>query len=310
MADGQCSGCALPTKRFASSGNYAKWCSKACRIREREKSPERRARARFRTRKRGRWVASGVCEGCGEAFEKVVAYGKNIAARNGVFCSKDCAWKAVVRKRAADALSQQEARDVLRKRIKAERAVLRSWSARSIRKCLACGEHFTKATGVGISCSKACAQRAWADIAGRNQAERECKECGILFCAVYPYRSRECCSEHCDRTRARRMLRPYRLKAKALRRSRKRHAHAERIDPIVVFERDGWKCQNCGCDAPKRLRGSYDPNAPELDHRTPLARGGAHTMDNVQLLCRTCNGLKGDMLPQQFVAWQRGEIAA
>ena len=289
MADGQCSGCALPTKRFASSGSYAKWCSKACRSREREKLPTRRSRLR----KRGTWIASGVCEGCGAAFQKVVAYGKNSTSRNGVFCSKDCAWKAFALKRAADAITQREARDALQKRIRDERVVLLSWSARSIRKCLACGEHFTNARGVGPHCSSACARRTSLDIAGRHHAERECKQCGIAFCAVYPHRSRECCSEDCDRARKRRMRRPYKSKEKALRRARERHIQAERIDPIAVFERDGWRCQLCGVPTPRLLRGTYEDCAPELDHRIPLALGGPHTHDNVQCACRACNGRKG-----------------
>lgn len=59
-----------------------------------------------------------------------------------------------------------------------------------------------------------------------------------------------------------------------------------------VFARDRYRCQLCGCPTPKRLRGTYKPNAPELDHITPLAAGGGHTWDNVQCACRKCNGAK------------------
>lgn len=62
----------------------------------------------------------------------------------------------------------------------------------------------------------------------------------------------------------------------------------------------------CGCGTPKRLRGSYEPSAPELDHVVPLAMGGTHTWGNVKCSCRRCNGAKG-----ATARWQLGlEIAA
>ena len=64
------------------------------------------------------------------------------------------------------------------------------------------------------------------------------------------------------------------------------------VEPLVVFDRDGWRCQICGKATPKERRGSHYPNAPELDHRIPLSRGGSHTYDNVQCSCRRCNGLE------------------
>jgi 5-methylcytosine-specific restriction endonuclease McrA len=36
------------------------------------------------------------------------------------------------------------------------------------------------------------------------------------------------------------------------------------------------------------------PTAPTVDHIIPLARGGSHTWDNVQLAHHLCNSLKGD----------------
>lgn len=64
------------------------------------------------------------------------------------------------------------------------------------------------------------------------------------------------------------------------------------IKPEQVFERDGWRCQLCGCKTPKRLRGKNKLTSPELDHIIPFAAGGGHTWDNVQCACRRCNGKK------------------
>lgn len=81
--------------------------------------------------------------------------------------------------------------------------------------------------------------------------------------------------------------------AKARRRALERSPHAERFDPFEIFERDGWRCHLCRCSTPKRLRGSCDPRAPELDHIIPLALDGRHTRANTACCCRKCNGEKG-----------------
>jgi len=80
---------------------------------------------------------------------------------------------------------------------------------------------------------------------------------------------------------------------KARRRAIERGLHADQIDPIKVFERDGWRCHLCGCKTPRHLRGTCEPNAPEMDHVIPLAAGGTHTWGNVKCSCRRCNGSKG-----------------
>jgi HNH endonuclease len=67
----------------------------------------------------------------------------------------------------------------------------------------------------------------------------------------------------------------------------------EPINPLKVFDRDKWRCQMCLIKTPRKMRGTMNPNAPELDHRIPMAMGGAHLWDNVQCACRACNQLKG-----------------
>lgn len=50
--------------------------------------------------------------------------------------------------------------------------------------------------------------------------------------------------------------------------------------------RDGHTCQNCG-------RGVTRPEA-HTDHKVPRAMGGSDTLENLQILCSTCNLAKGN----------------
>jgi 5-methylcytosine-specific restriction endonuclease McrA len=70
-------------------------------------------------------------------------------------------------------------------------------------------------------------------------------------------------------------------------------AKIERVDPFVVFERDGWRCQLCFDPTPKEKRGTHEDDAPELDHVVALADGGSHSYVNTQCACRRCNIEKG-----------------
>ena len=62
------------------------------------------------------------------------------------------------------------------------------------------------------------------------------------------------------------------------------------IKPSLRFEilkRDDYRCQMCGVTA-------KDGAALEIDHITPVAKGGTNDADNLQVLCRECNAGKSD----------------
>lgn len=66
----------------------------------------------------------------------------------------------------------------------------------------------------------------------------------------------------------------------------------ERVDRDAVFERDGWVCQLCHTPVDRDL--VYpDPMSKSLDHKIPLAVGGGHVENNVQLAHLRCNLAKG-----------------
>lgn len=89
---------------------------------------------------------------------------------------------------------------------------------------------------------------------------------------------------------------------KAKRRARIRGLPFESIDPLKIFERDKWICHICKKKTPKKLRGTFDDKAPELDHIVTLADGGSHTYSNVACSCRKCNQKKGSIsLGQPFL---------
>lgn len=73
-------------------------------------------------------------------------------------------------------------------------------------------------------------------------------------------------------------------------------ATVERLDPLAVYERDGWICQICKT-AVERERAWPDMWCATLDHRIPLTAGGEHTLLNVQLAHWICNLHKGDYFP-------------
>lgn len=117
-----------------------------------------------------------------------------------------------------------------------------------------------------------------------------CSHCGTsILVRMGPGTPRRCC-DGCIASRKR----AERQAAKARRRSIERSSVAEKIDPIEVFRRDGWKCHICGKDTPMSLRGSFEEMAPELDHIVPISKGGAHTWSNVACACRRCNGIKSN----------------
>ena len=143
----------------------------------------------------------------------------------------------------------------------------------------------------GQYCSVRCSTRARRG----NPAVSECVACGRPFHAVS---KRLTCSPACQYQQARSMaILRYRtnptVRDRALDHSdrRKRIKNATRIEPIAryeVFEADGWLCQLCGEFVDRGHQWPH-PLSPSLDHIIPLARGGTHTLDNVQCSHLRCN---------------------
>ncbi len=72
------------------------------------------------------------------------------------------------------------------------------------------------------------------------------------------------------------------------RRARLRRVKIGVVNRAEVFARSGGRCAYC--------REPITPKSWHLDHVIPLARGGAHAMDNVVASCPPCNQRKSDSL--------------
>jgi 5-methylcytosine-specific restriction endonuclease McrA len=67
----------------------------------------------------------------------------------------------------------------------------------------------------------------------------------------------------------------------------------EIVEPLEIFERDSWSCQICHRPVNPKSIDPYDPQRVTLDHRMPIALGGAHSKSNLQTAHLSCNSRKG-----------------
>ena len=209
-----------------------------------------------------------VCQHCGKVVTRKLKPSRKDA---GKYCSRECAFQVA---------------GVL----KVERKALRD-IARNIRKL-----NKINATKLRNNLKR----QAYIDSA----KQCICKSCGISFEKFShlggPKKYCEVCKEKISVEKERK----YRRVFKSKRRAKIRNTKTENIDPFDIFDSFGWKCYLCGTSTPKARRGTYEPNAPELDHIIPLAKGGTHTKDNLACCCRDCNHKKSDQIPQGIVGVQ------
>lgn len=79
------------------------------------------------------------------------------------------------------------------------------------------------------------------------------------------------------------------------RRSAKDEAHLQRItgaDLRDLFEKQNHKCAYCGME--------LTPLILAIDHKVPKARGGSHTLENIQLVCHNCNISKFTLTDEEY----------
>lgn len=151
-------------------------------------------------------------------------------------------------------------------------------------KCRTCGTRFKGTTTSNVYCSDGCKPPAYIHAEPQHKC---CMDCGTL---VVGTAAKMRCSP-CSKERAKTLSKASGGKAanRSARKIKQRGVTVESVNPLVVLDRDKWTCQLCGVPTPKRLRGSYEDKAPEVDHIIPLSSGGEHSYKNVQCACRKCN---------------------
>ena len=74
-------------------------------------------------------------------------------------------------------------------------------------------------------------------------------------------------------------------------------------DRNEMFTAQNGKCANPYCSADLSVTGFH------ADHKMPVVMGGAHSPENRQLLCPTCNHRKGTLTNEAWLAQQK-ELSA
>lgn len=181
------------------------------------------------------------------------------------YCSRECSW-AEQKRNSAERIEKINT-DRLNKKIVIEQARLNRQASSKLHKCFCCGIEFDRS---------------------KRKFKHTCSD--------------ECQSvkEQTSKQKSRKSIRDRFGGGKYRHRARKFGVSYEPVNRLKVFERDGWRCQICHRPTPKKLCGSFDDRAPELDHIVPLSKGGEHSYRNVQCACRKCNGAKSDSVYGQL----------
>lgn len=215
---------------------------------------------------------ASTCPHCEVGFRQCAG---NKKQRDAGYKQKYCSRKCLSASSVARSEALKEERKAAQKEAK-ERQL-------QPRKCVACGSQFAPRSARAEKCAPCRVVRV-------PKTTRPCEDCGDLVTGNAATRRCKPCARKASRQAH-----------KAKHGSTKKHRQRARrfgveyqpVNPIEVFERDGWTCHICGKRTPKARRGSYRSNAPELDHIVPMSLGGSHTKGNLACACRACNGAKG-----------------
>ena len=136
-----------------------------------------------------------------------------------------------------------------------------------------------------------------------DNASKVCRDCGRLLSLDKfsrngrkdGYRRPEC--RECQHKRSKEINPNYQMTAGAVA-ARKKHNLLPREVAAAKAKKlaaQGYEC--AFCSAKLQVSDSH------LDHQTPLARGGTHDMENLQVLCRRCNSEKHAKTNAEYVEW-------
>ncbi len=222
------------------------------------------------------------CSHCGDEFEPGNA--------SAMYCSKRC-------KHAAWVKNNPDRPSLLRNRSRIQAKP--KYSSVAFNKCNSCSKLFVSKRKMNYCCDACKPKPAYVS---QIKPSSICKHCGVEFVqSSTGGRPSEYCSDECRDAKNRIIKKLHHVARRKARGSDSHRKRARRFgckyEAVVtnkVLERDGYRCKLCGVKTPKRKRGTYDDDAPELDHIVPLSKGGEHSYLNTQCACRKCNIEKAD----------------
>ncbi len=240
---------------------------------------------------------TNTCEYCGVVYVNT----REHANEGNRFCTRECWfawWKEEGKKNKRKRKHEKE-------KGKAEKYT---------RTCEVCGKTYIDSRA--LTCSEECQRKrynekqkqsetyGWTEEKNQKNRERkgivlhvaECEECGKEF-EYYATKENKGYRKYCNKKCTDVMLK---RTARAIRRLRINTNTKDRISLVKLINYSRGVCSICGCKVVKTKKSEYKPNGATVDHIIPLAKGGTHTWDNVQLACRDCNSHKSDKMPQQM----------
>jgi len=246
-------------------------------------------------------VAARECKGCSKVFRPQ----RN---RHGTYCSRDCAFanKATTEWKEGNPRADEPA-------VRNIKAVSR-WVTR-IQK---------RYKQVVVQCGMCRRSVGWPSVGvrGSMSPQKYCRRCSphmrTLGSGYSGLRSPICMVCQRPRNWGPKTMSGKRCEAceKAHRTNRRRgrgRSHRKRCravgsvyDPKVtligLIQQQGPRCRIC--EKMTRPDWNYTHNLyPSIDHIVPISKGGSHTMDNVQVAHRICNGKKSAKLVGQRLLW-------
>jgi 5-methylcytosine-specific restriction endonuclease McrA len=170
--------------------------------------------------------------------------------------------------------------------------------------CKQCGNSFIPTTRVSRLCSDDC-KRVYSRIKCRDYnrvkhgtfgtVTKSCPYCGAAFTMEKYGSQQDYCTPTCRKKAYRRtdVGRQNHRSVKARRRARLVGAEVSPVTWLDVLIRDRWICAICGAKINRAAKFPH-PQSATIDHIIPLAKGGPHSMANLQAAHFICNATKSD----------------
>lgn len=199
------------------------------------------------------------CEG-GRGKRYCKHCGKLLAANNSKYCSDDCRFKHTTSEKV----------------------------------CEICGEKYRGVKGQKYCSDKCCREKQLLyNKINFKSKKKKCECCGKTFNTKFKQStivcSRECYKEICKKRKKEEN------RKKEIRRRHKLRDNGNVNYAITLskaLDRLGDTCAICGVKVDATVHSNHDLY-PSIDHIVPVALGGTHTWDNVQIAHRICNTIKG-----------------